>query len=1495
MPANAQKAQRAGGLQSPLTQVATTAQTNDARVLRLPAARTSSTNSMLRTPAKKAVAFNNGTVQFRAAGDNVIINAALLYSKEENATKGLAEFTANASHPDIIMPMSFNTIFSGVIVDDVYYFSDYLNLWGIIIEYTVHGYDIDSGEEVFTSSSAPENIFFGLSLDPTTGEVYGIGFNTAGNGYELSKVSFDGGSTVNRQVIADVTGIADGIAATAIGKDGQLYVLTSEMTGDDVTGGKLLKMDKTNGSYTELSSLPGAPVYITGACGDPNTGKLYYSLNNDEEASMYEFDGTTGVFTKLGDFAYGEEVSGLAIPKAAEAGTPNPVTNLAANFEGGSLSGNVSFTAPATTTDGASTGTLTYKVLSNGDEIASGNCAYGADVTVPVTVAEPGSYTFSVIVYNGELASKTTKVTVFVGNGMPAAPANVKAEYADGVINLTWSAVTTSADGGYINPAEVTYRVYSYKNEEVTVLTYGTSATSISESVGNPTALTTYRYLVMAVFAGQNGAAGESNAVVLGSQEPPYTNDFATEDRLDEMTIIDANGDGKTWMFNDGAARIAYNSSKAMDDWMMTPPLKMVAGKAYMFSFKAKSYSASYTEKIEVKMGTASTVEAMTKNLLEPTELDGKEYHEFSTVIVPETNGNYVIGFHGISDADKYYLFVDDIEISAGISAGAPNVPTELVVTPAAGGAKSATVSFKAPAIDFAGNALTSNLTEIIVKRGDLIVKTFTNVAPGAECSFVDNMNEGGDVTYTVQAINADGEGLVATASAYIGINLPAAIQNVTMTEEGNTGKVTVTWDAVTTDVNGLPLAASDVTYAVYLYQSSGRTLIEEGLTTTSLTFQACAEGEQDLVQYAVWAYTEAGEGEGNLSQMQFVGTPYVDFVESVANGTISHDIMIYRYAGSPSWTLNNDASITGITAADGDNGYFAMKGQNLDDKSSLDFGKITTAGLTNPAVTLYTVQIFNDNGDPDANIIDVMVREEGSEEYVTIASSTVADICAGLENGEWGKFTASLAGYENKVIDLRIACTVKFYIYTTLDNIRVQSMIAEDLAAKAISAPSKVAAGATYTVDVTVANEGFNEAAAYSVDLYANGEKVATENGENLASGKTAVVSFNLEMPVLAEEPVAYSATVVYAADLNNDNNSIGDAIVTPRLSTLPKVDDLAGEYVAEGVKLTWSEPNLEGGAAEMKTDDFEECEPGAAEVDGWVFVDVDQSAVGGFQNTDIPGVTPGTTLGSFFVFDPTTFGGNQTFDAHSGTKYLAAIFRYDDGTTDDWAIAPALSGNEQTISFWAKSYSAQYPEKIDVLYSTTTNDVTAFTYETPVKDKVLGDAWTEITVDLPAGATYFAIRSHATGSFCLFLDDVTYEAGSATANLSILGYDVYRNGEKLNAEPTGEVEYLDINAPEGENAYRVVAVYDRGMSAGSNTVTVQVSGITDTVAGIAIVAKAGHITIAGAEGKAIVINDVAGRTIFSGEGTATTSVAVAPGVYVVKADDKVAKVVVR
>ena len=46
---------------------------------------------------------------------------------------------------------------------------------------------------------------------------------------------------------------------------------------------------------------------------------------------------------------------------------------------------------------------------------------------------------------------------------------------------------------------------------------------------------------------------------------------------------------------------------------------------------------------------------------------------------------------------------------------------------------------------------------------------------------------------------------------------------------------------------------------------------------------------------------------------------------------------------------------------------------------------------------------------------------------------------------------------------------------------------------------------------------------------------------------------------------------------------------------------------------------------------------------------------------------------------------------------------------------------------------------------------------------------------------------------------------------------------------------------------------------------------------------------------GKAITVSSIDGKTIFAGEGNAVTTVSVGQGIYIVKAADTVAKIIVR
>lgn len=252
-----------------------------------------------------------------------------------------------------------------------------------------------------------------------------------------------------------------------------------------------------------------------------------------------------------------------------------------------------------------------------------------------------------------------------------------------------------------------------------------------------------------------------------------------------------------------------------MDDWLITPPLHLEAGKAYYVSFTAQNNGASYPERLEVKYGLQPTAAGMTETLVPATDITGaKVVHELGDFLVPATTGNYYIGFHGISDADKYYLNIDDLKVGAATSMGAPGEATDIVITPDANGALKANVALQGSTKNLGGEAL-SAITKVEVSRGGAVVKTFTSPAVGAALSFDDTMDAGGNVTYTIQASNAEGPGREVSATAFVGVDAPAAPTDVTIVETANVGEVKVSWAAVTTDKNGNAINPALVTYTL--------------------------------------------------------------------------------------------------------------------------------------------------------------------------------------------------------------------------------------------------------------------------------------------------------------------------------------------------------------------------------------------------------------------------------------------------------------------------------------------------------------------------------------------------------------------------------------------------------------------------------------------------------------------------------------------------------
>lgn len=993
-----------------------------------------------------------------------------------------------------------------------------------------------------------------------------------------------------------------------------------------------------------------------------------------------------------------------------------------------------------------------------------------------------------------------------------------------------------------------------------------------------------------------------------------FAEDFTSPDAAAaRMGVFDGNGDGKTWIFESGTAMYDYSRDDAADDWLITPAVTLSAGQTYLLKVEMYSRSTGFAETMTVACGNAQNPGAMTQTLWGPAEMtwDVRSPQRFVEIpLTPEASGPVCVGFHITSPANKWNAYIADIRIVQEVTDAPAGPVTDVTVTPDISGALEAVVSFRAPENDATGMPLTS-LDRVEVCRNGTLVKTFTPVAPGAVCSFIDVVPAAGEYRYDITAYSGTDPGDAVTTSAYVGPQVTEAPTGITMAESASEpGMVTIGWTAPALDIKGNPVNPANVTYTILEFLGDTFATVAEGLTATSHTFRAVPEGEQEFKTYVVTAVTARGMSYPAVTETMPLGTPYAMPVKmSFTDADLAACcIATYTAHAGCDWKILLDNS--GLISLDRDDASMTFTGENAGDKGELWLGKIAVpADCVNPVLSYWVYKVDTD----DDNFCGAYVAVDGRE--LMLETPSMAE----LEHVGWNHVIAPLpADVLGKTVNVVLCAELSTYTVVSVDNISVFPMLAHDLAVTSFTVPSPVSPGIAAEGAFVVENLGVNavEADGYTIRLTRNGMPVKDFDAPALRSGAQARFTFDETFSVCDDEDQTYRVEVVCDGDLDGANNA-READLRVLLPEYPVPTSLTGKADGSMLTLTWEAPDLTQGEPETVTEGFEESESFTSRVEGWTFVDEDGHDTGDFVEHPVPGLGEGVKS-SFFVFDiPGMFDGAEMwYTAHSGDKFLASFFITDDDVEkSDWAISPMLSGNAQTISFWAKSYSTYRAESIEVLASATDTGLSSFT---PVADAsgatridAVPGSWTRYDYALPEGTRYFAIRSCGKKTFVLKIDDVTFEKAPLGATLTLAGYNVYRNAVRLNTQPIAAQTYIDTETTANPGArYHVTAVYDRGESRVSAPYTAP--SALDAVATPAATVRGldGRITVTGAGTHAVTIHTLDGRLIVSfpapfptSTGTPTSpvsspgtlSVDVAPGIYLVTVGSTTHKVAVR
>lgn len=1362
----------------------------------------------------------------------------------------------------------------GAFVGDYFYYvnADTRYSWLGVVDAYLTKYNTETWEqEGETTKTTTDMIAMEVATDNATGTVYGEFYDASYKTLEWGIADYEKGT---RSLIATAT---NRYVALGITKAGQLYGIA--------TDGNLYKVDKTTGAEEKVGATgvtlttDDNKYYAQSGEIDQTTDTFYWNgVDSNGNSAFYTVDLTTGTATKIADFANNEIFLALSIPPAKAAdGAPAKATDITVSFPNGSTSGQVSFTAPTNTYGGQSlTETeLTYTIKANDTIVGTGTVGAGATATCDVTAPE-GQVRFTVTTSNAAGESPKATADAWVGYDQPQAVGNpvLAIDNATGNVSLSWTEpAATGMHGGYVGI--LNYDVYRLTRTDTT-LVGNTASTTFSETLPKGE-LQNYTYGVVARNEKLSSSMALSNGVVAGSAyEVPYFEDFKTESVFDLFTVINVNNDSvnaynsqrgnyqtpSTWecvidyYSQEPVIRYHYNKTNAADDWLITPPIKLKAGHSYTFSIAAASASKYYPERFEVKMGQGTTVGAMTTGIIGSTDVTDPTFTDYkgSTGVIAE-DGEYNFGIHAISDAYEEYLTIDSITVRAEALQSSPDSVTNLTIKPSAPGSLIADISFTAPAKTISQETL-SSLSKIEISRNGKLVKTLTDITPGQTVSVKDTTDFTGYNEYIVLPYIGEEFGRADTLRAYLGYDAPMRPVNAVAIDQQNS--VLLKWDPVT-EV-GARNGYVDPSKVEYNILDFGGTLPDTLVTLTGTTqYQLdmnTDEGNPRIIQYAVNASNEAGSS-AYASMTLTVGTPYeLPFTESFANGGRERYWSVSTNGGSNHFTPTEDK------AADGDKGATSFTPANAGDESTLHSGKISLGGATNPEL------FFSHMSTPGANtklIIEVEKPDGSVDSVKTIDYSTMTG------TAQWKREKVSLADYKDYryIIIAFHAIGGETGVETDVDNIVIENIYSHDLTANLSAATYYVTKGQKAKVSLVVTNKGDETANGYTATIYKGNEVIAdTTSLKQLAQGEKDTIDIEVPTTTFDEgNSIVVKAVVDYDADENITDNT-AQTTVALKTSSVPTVQNLEGTSTGNKVTLTWEAPTA---TSYSETETFDYYQPWSIEIPDWTMVDGNKGKTGGISG--LPSYEHEGDPYAFIVFNPEELypGISATephIAAHSGNQYMASPYETNPifggyVNANNWIISPQLSGEKQTVSFFARNMvetdgsgnvTNDDAETFRIRYSTEDTDTASFA--TLRTEDVSGGEWKQFDAELPEGAKYFAIQQVTPGrkTFLFAIDDITYRRGIGMP----VSYNIYNDGKLIGSTSnlTAEVDIASGN-------FAVTAVYADGTE--SEPVTVGVA----TEIGKLVVDESNPVDIFTIDGK------LARRA-------ATTTRGLKPGVYV-------------
>lgn len=543
-----------------------------------------------------------------------------------------------------------------------------------------------------------------------------------------------------------------------------------------------------------------------------------------------------------------------------------------------------------------------------------------------------------------------------------------------------------------------------------------------------------------------------ADSAFVGVYTAPYLETFdskgASELYKTALYGLDAEATGYGWKYNSSTQRMslsAFVSADPVSAWLCSPMIKLDADAVYQLSLSVSTSVYSETVANKIYMGTSTEPESQTSFVGDLPKNTSYQMKPVSYNVVTKDAGKYSFGINSTGEKQYDYINteVDDVQLTYLKSAFSPYAFTDYTSKAAEDGSLNMEMSFKAPAVDYHGDALKENLKiEVFRGQSPTPVKTFTDVVPGAAMTWTDTEPLHGQNTYMLVASNDYGRSEVLLDTLFVGRDAPSSVTGLTVKGSSDNMNAILAWEAPLAGVNGGVVVDDELQYRIYSYNPDELTytLIADNVKGNTYTIEPEPLSSQRLLYYAVAPFTNEGIGQPVVGSVVLGPLYTLPYKESFANSEAETTPwqIISTYTGGFTWGVTNpDGTYNQAAPQDEDGGCAYMYNGSM-------YEQYAGAGFVSPKVALdgqdnvltfwvYNIATAYPNNKPS---LFVFLRGDDGE-YVEAANYIVG---GDTEDG-WQKYEVSLDAVKN--------CShmsYAFYAYTGggndviyLDNIRIE------------------------------------------------------------------------------------------------------------------------------------------------------------------------------------------------------------------------------------------------------------------------------------------------------------------------------------------------------------------------------------------------------------------------------------------------------------------------